>query len=253
VGWGRALDAAHRALTSRGADGAIAFLGSAGLSTEEAYLLARIADRLGTPHRAVHVDRGPERTIPTAKGGISGAEAGPNRRGAELAGLASREGGFGARDLLEGDAAGKCAVLVVADSDLGAAAHDPETVRRLREAGTLIVFGWADTPLAEAADVALPLATHAETEGTFVNVEHRLQRFDRAFPAPGQARQGVRVFADLLSRFDDAWSDEITAAEVFDRLAEELAPFAGLDFRHLPADGVQLEPATTAGRPDPES
>ena len=58
--------------------------------------------------------------------------------------------------------------------------------------GCLIVFGWADSPLAQAADVALPVAHHAEKDGTFVNVEWRLQRFARAFPPPGQARAGGR-------------------------------------------------------------
>jgi len=240
VAWKVALDAVHRSLTSRSSGGALAFLGSAHRSTEEAYLLGLIADQVGSPHRAVWVDEGPERSIPRPSGPISGTEAAPNRRGAQLAGMAARDGGFTARDLLEGDAADKCSVLVVADSDFGDAAHDPATVERLRKAETLIVFGWADTPLAEAADVALPLATHAESEGTFVNVQNRLQRFERAFPAPGQARPGVEVLADLLGRFDDAWNAEITTADVFDRLAGEKTPFAGLRFDRLPADGAVL-------------
>ncbi len=243
VSWKEALDAAYRALTSRSSDGALAFLGSAHRSTEEAYLLGLIADHVGSPHRAVWVDQGEEHSIPRPSGPISGTEAGPNRRGAELAGLAAREGGFTAHDLLEGAAAAKCSVLVVADSDFGEGAHDPATVARLRQAETLVVFGWADTPLAEAADVALPLATHAESEGTFVNVDHRLQRFERAFPAPGQARPGVEVLAELLRRFGDAWDDEVTTADVFDRLAGDRAPFAGLAFDRLPAEGAVLAPA----------
>jgi len=243
--WKQALDAVHRALTSRSTDGAVAFLGSAHLTTEEAFLLAKLADHVGSPHRAVVVDQGPERSIPRPDGPITGTEAGPNRRGAELAGLASREGGFSAQDLLEGAAAANCAVLVVADSDFGAGAHDPATVERLRKAGTLIVLGWADTPLAEAADIALPVATHAEQEGTFVNLEHRLQHFERAFPAPGQARPGIEVLADLLSRFDRDWTDEVTAAQVFDRIAGELAPFEGLKLAHLPPEGVRLEVTTS--------
>jgi predicted molibdopterin-dependent oxidoreductase YjgC len=58
-----------------------------------------------------------------------------------------------------------------------------------------VVLGWADSPLARAADVALPITTHAETGGTFVNVERRLQRFDRAFPAPGVCARGSKSWA----------------------------------------------------------
>jgi NADH-quinone oxidoreductase subunit G len=239
--WAAALDAVHHAMTSRSMSGAIAFLGSAHLSTEAAYALAQVADHVGSPHRAVWVDAGPERSIPNTHGGISGSEAGPNRRGAELAGLASREGGMSAEEISSGTGAERCAVLVVADSDLGEAAHDPESVERLRRASFLVVLGWADTPLARAADVALPVATHAETGGTFINVEWRLQRFERAFPAPGQARPAFEALADLLSRFDEGWSDRVTAAEVFDRLATEAAPLAGLRFDELPATGQPLE------------
>src|SRR6185295_18903448 len=124
-----------------------------------AYLFAKLADLVGTPHRSVAVDQGPERTIPNLHGGITGREAAPNRRGAELAGLARDLESTGGRsaissdDLLTGDAATQTALLVVCDSAFGAAAFDAETVARLRQAKQLIVFGWADSPLAQAADV----------------------------------------------------------------------------------------------------
>ena len=217
----------------------MAFLGSGFLTTEEAYLFATLADLLGTPHRSVPVDLGRPRTIPNLKGGITGREVAPNRRGAELAGLATRDGGLDASDLLDGDAAARCAALVVCDSDFGHAAHRPEVVERLRRAQFLVVFGWADSPLAQAADVALPVAHHAEKDGTFVNVEWRVQRFARAFPPPAQVRTGVEVLSDLLSRFDARWSGH-DAGRVFDRLARENPAFAGLSWDDLPATGAPL-------------
>jgi NADH-quinone oxidoreductase subunit G len=104
----------------------------------------------------------------------------------------------------------------------------------------LIVFGWADSPLAQVADVALPVATHAEKDGTFVNVEWRVQRFERACPAPGQARPAVEALSELLARYDARWAD-LTAPAVFDRLAGEIPAFAGLSWHHLPATGVELD------------
>ena len=251
TGWKEALDTVQAHLRSRSTGGAVAFLASGHLSTEEAWLLAKVADQVGSPHRAVAVDRGPERTLPNPKGDVTGREAAPNRRGAELAGLATPEGGLGAADLLEGDAASRCAVLVVADSDFGRGAHDPEVVARLRRAATLIVLGWADTPLAREADVALPTATHAEQDGTFVNVQGRLQAFERCFPAPGQTRPGAQVLADLLARFDDSWKDAAdrgeAGAEAFDRMAEEIDALGGLTWNRLPATGaVVLETEVTA-------
>jgi len=251
VSWKEALDAAYKKLRgvddgfarsgSAPAEGAIAILGSGFLTTEEAHLFAELADRLGTPHRAVAVDLGPEWHIPNLKGGITGREAAPNRRGAELAGLVPGASGMNAKDLLEGDGAARCALLVVADSDFGKAAWDEATVARLRQARTLIVFGWADSPLAKAADLALPLATHAEKTGSFVNVEGRVQRFTPAFPPPGLVRPGVEVLSELLARFDASLSG-LTPEEVFAHLAEDVPAFAGLALADLPATGAPLHP-----------
>jgi NADH-quinone oxidoreductase subunit G len=274
VSWRDALDLVARRLRGGGGgvgEGAVAFLGSGFLATEEAYLFARLADAVGSPHRSVAVDLGPRRTIPNLHGGISGREAAPNRRGAELAGLGKAAGAagesaaigsaIGARELVHGDAAARCAVLVVCDSDFGAAAYDPAAVERLRRARFLVVFGWADSPLARVADVALPLATHAEKDGTFVNVEGRVQRFAAAFPAPAQVRTGVEVLSDLLSRFADeagpaAAHDPAagrTAAAVFDELAARIPAFAGLSWHALPATGAALDLPAAQASPEPHS
>ncbi len=119
-------------------------------------------------------------------------------------------------------------------------------MERLREAKFLAVMGWADSLLARAADVVLPVATHAERAGTFVNAAWRVQRFEQAFPAPAQVRPGVEALADLLSRFDPKWST-VTPATVFDLMAEEVQAFSGLRYRTIAAEGTALP-----GMPAPE-
>ncbi len=242
-GWKEALDLVHREL--RAADGkSVSILGSSFLTTEEAYLLGKLADGIGTQHRAVPVDPGPLWTIPNTKGGISGTEAAPNRRGAELAGLSQVD----ADALFAGIDSSQ--ILIVADSDFGQAAHDPQVVERLRRAKLLIVFGWCDSPLAKAADIALPVATHAEKDGTFVNVEWRLQHFVAAFPAASQARPLVDALVELLARFDPSWS-KLSTGQVFDRLAGEHPAFAGLSWDDLPAVGVSLNVPQARAAMDP--
>jgi predicted molibdopterin-dependent oxidoreductase YjgC len=189
------------------------------------------------------VDSGPARRIPNPAGGITGRDAAPNRRGAELAGLVPGEGGFDAERLLLEDAAQQCATLFVADSDFGRAAHDPRVVERLRGARFLAVMGWAETPLSRVADLVLPAATHAEREGTFLNVDGRLQRFERAFPPPAQCRPAVEILADLLSRFDGKWAS-VTAPVAFDLMSEETPALAGARWATIPATGLRLAQAT---------
>ncbi|MEA2562485.1 MAG: NADH-quinone oxidoreductase subunit [Acidobacteriota bacterium] len=259
-GWKEALDLVHRRLRMRTSEGAVAFLGSGYLTNEEAWLAARLADYAGSRHRSVPVDLGAGWTIPNLKGGITGTELAPNRRGAELLGLrpgAGTEldetlGGVPHKDngkekpqildqdeLLLGDGASKCAVLVVLDSDFGRGAYTPEVVERLRRAQFLVVLGWADSPLAKVADVGLPVSTHAEKDGTFVNAEWRVQRFNAAFPAPGQTRSTVEVLSELLGRFEAKWAG-LTADKVFDRIGSEVPAFAGLTWHTLPATGSAL-------------
>ncbi len=243
--WKAALDAVARQLRSPRQAGANAFLGSGNLSNEEAFLLAKVADAVGSPHRAVLAEPGPERRIPTAKGGIRGREASPNRRGAELAGLAtSGAGSIDAELLLKGDGAMACSTLIVADSYLGGAANDPATVARLRKAQFLVVLGWADSALAQAADVVLPISTHAETSGSYVNSAGRIQPFAAAFPPPGQVRSGVEVLVDLLTRFDAAWEARGTQ-EVFLTMVQQARPFGSLPASPLALSGQPLANAAS--------
>jgi NADH-quinone oxidoreductase subunit G len=67
------------------------------------------------------------------------------------------------------------------------------------------------------AQVQLPLATFAETAGTFVNCEGRWQSFEAAVTPPGEARPGwkiLRVLGNLLAKpgFDYNTADEVRAA-----------------------------------------
>jgi NADH-quinone oxidoreductase subunit G len=243
LAWSAAVDAVATAI--RGArGGTFAFLGSANLTTEEAFTLSVLANWTGTSHRAVAVDHGPGRFVPNPQGGVHGHENGPNRRGAELGGLVPDTGGWSAAEIL-GDGAARCDVLVVADSDFGEAAWDPVRVERLRKAKFLVVLGWADSPLAQVADIALPTATHAERDGTFINSQERLQRFERAFPPPaGQGRPAIEVLHDVIEALGST-SPGASAEVVFNRMTSSIPVLRGLAYRKIPASGVSIAGAAS--------
>ena len=111
----------------------------------------RVLDAAGSTNRCTWSDRGVERAIPNTHGGIRGTETAPNRRGSELAGLAPVNGSWTAEQLVRGEAADDCSVLIVADADPGSTLHDPQVVDRLRRAELLVVLGWAETPLSRVA------------------------------------------------------------------------------------------------------
>jgi len=117
-------------------------------------------------------------------------------------------------------------------------------------------FGVAVTPYATDAmkawaSVLLPLATFAETSGTFVNLEGRWQSWAGCIAPPGEARPGwkiLRVLGNLLALpgFDYASSEEIR---------EELRSLAAAGEPPLPAErhvqdaaaAVQLAPVPIYG------
>jgi NADH-quinone oxidoreductase subunit G len=240
--WSEAISSVHRSLADAAAMGTVGIVARGAATTEEAFLLRLLADALETPHRGVLLEPGPERKIPNTHGGVTGREVTPNRRGAILAGLAGASPNGKAEAILAGDIRGNhSAVLVFDGGRAGAdnALEQPSAIEGLRQAQTLVVLGWAPTALAAAADVVLPIATHAETEGTLVNSQFRLQRFERAFPPPSGVRSGIEALTDLLRRFRPDF-EAADASAVFAVMAAQAPALDGVRLAELPATGLQL-------------
>ena len=76
----------------------------------------------------------------------------------------------------------------------------PAALHAMHEAECVVVFSsYITDSMKEYADVILPVATFAETEGTYVNAEGRWQTVERAVAAPGQARPAWRVLRVLAN------------------------------------------------------
>ncbi|RYD50738.1 MAG: NADH-quinone oxidoreductase subunit G [Sphingomonadales bacterium] len=86
------------------------------------------------------------------------------------------------------------------------------------EASFKVYIGHHGDKGAHHADVILPAATYAEKPGTYVNLEGRVQRADRAVFAPGDAREDWTILRAL--------SDKIGAALPFDSFEQLRAAMA---------------------------
>jgi NADH-quinone oxidoreductase subunit G len=168
------------------------FLGSANLSNEENFLIRKIADHVGSANRDAVVDKSRARTMKSKAAWVEGDHASPNYAGARDMGLSPRTGGYGLEDVLSGRA--KPEAILIADAAFSKIADDPEQVAVLRRAKFLAVAARTANALTRAADVVLPSSSLAEEEGTFTNVQGRVQKFERAFlPKPP-----VRAHWELL-------------------------------------------------------
>jgi NADH-quinone oxidoreductase subunit G len=97
-------------------------------------------------------------------------------------------------------------VLFVMGSDL---ALDPEVAEALQRVPTVVYLGAHDNATAKLASYVFPVATHAEQLGSFVNFQGRVQRFFKAFEAPGDAVAEWELLTRLGQLLDAkfGWSD----------------------------------------------
>ncbi|HEY3204585.1 MAG TPA: molybdopterin-dependent oxidoreductase, partial [Thermoanaerobaculia bacterium] len=214
---------------------AIFFLGSAHLSNEENFLLRKLADCLVCPNHDVVVDKSRVRKMKSKTEWVEGDDAAANFRGARDMGLAPGRGGYGLEAVLSGKASPE--VIVVADGAFAAMADDAEKVAILRRARFLAVLARTSNSLTRAADVVLPAASLAEKEGTFTNVQDRVQKFDRAF----LSRPPVRAHWELLLLLAVAlgWGDRNwTPADLLRQIAGEVEGYA--DVKESELEGGML-------------
>ena len=235
--WGEALDAVKRAFDQAKAEekssSKVIVLGSAFLTTEEAWLLATLSrDSLKLNAPEFTVDSGPRRRILNKKDGwLYGTEAAPNSRGCEAAGLTrAKEGGASPLALLlSKKSSSSPSVLYIADAHFSERCNDPAFVAELRKASVLIVHARKRNALTDTADVVLPAAPLSGKDGTFVNAKGRVQRIDRAILSPPLVRTDLEIFLHLGARwgaFDTQW----TARDVFDRMRKTVPGFADLSW-----------------------
>ncbi|HEY6842591.1 MAG TPA: molybdopterin-dependent oxidoreductase, partial [Thermoanaerobaculia bacterium] len=184
--WREALDAVEKAI--RGAKKMVV-IASANMTTEEAQ-----AAKKAFPNAqfALTVDPiGPIR-MKSRFEWLEGTQAAPNYRG-----VASIVGEGEIPDMNGVD------VLYICDAEFSDRAKDPAVIAELRKAKFVIVHSWDAThPLNEVADVLLPGTIHAEKEGTFTNLQGRVQEIHAAYAPKGQAVPDLEIYrriADALA------------------------------------------------------
>ncbi|GAC1515477.1 MAG: hypothetical protein NVS1B4_06090 [Gemmatimonadaceae bacterium] len=216
--WETGMDEAASLLRGRRAFAVV----SPNLSNEALYLLGELVRLTGGAGR-FRVEIGPEAPLDGVPGLALRAERAANVRGAELAGFVRADDPL--RDMRDGD------VLVIADEAL--TDRDTESVRR---AAHLLVVGTTLPLWAAGAAVVLPTSNLAEEDGTFTNVDGRVQRFLQAKAAPGDARPSFFVISDLVTALGGR-AGYFLAADAFAALAASHPSYRGLTYENLALRG----------------
>ena len=136
---------------------------------------------------------------------------------------ASLDRGWDAEEMLES----LSGLIVVADDPAAVLPSGQRARAALERIPFLVVLDAFDTPAVRAAHAVLPVASFAETEGTYTNMEGRVQKIRAATPPPGEAREGWKVLAELCTLFDagGGWS---SASEVFQEIVQAAPRYAAV-------------------------
>lgn len=156
-----------------------------------------------------------------------------------------------AADAMVGEVNG---LIVIADEP-GASLPSGAAYRQwLTELDCLIVLDAFATPTVQASHVALPIASPAESVGTYTNLEGRVQRLHPVVPPPGEARAGWWAVGELAAVFGLARTCE-SVADVQRDIAAAVPSYAGAlsGDAEAPAHAGairRLVPGTRAVEPD---
>ena len=215
----------------RGASGSAVILASGRASTESLGLVRRLVDRFEVT-AAVQVPTGPEAPLAGIPNLALRRERAPNLVGAELLGYTPHWEAAMRQAL-------SAAVVLVLDAELAEA----DAAALSAAQGLVIVLGTVLADVHRRAELALPVTTMAEENGTYVNRDRRVQRYQQARSQPGMARPAWWVAGEVLAGPGPSADAPSTAAEAFALLGRWWPAFAGFGYADLGLTGRVLEGA----------
>jgi NADH-quinone oxidoreductase subunit G len=136
--------------------------------------------------------------------------------------------GMGTWEMLEAAGAGQLqALIVMGPAPLRDIAGNALAQKAAAAAELLVVLDLSESPLSTIADVVIPIHSFAEKEGTYTNVEGRIQRLRQAIPPVSATPPDWRLMQDLANAWEAGWSYRQPAEVMRDVIAA--VPAYGID------------------------
>jgi NADH-quinone oxidoreductase subunit G len=105
------------------------------------------------------------------------------------------------------------------------------------QAELFVYLGSYPSPAMKNAHFVLPITTFAEQEGSYTNVQGRIQRFWPGIRSPEMARPGWLILGALLAELTET-AAPTRADEAFAKAAEDTAEFRGITYRDMGTRGA---------------
>jgi formate dehydrogenase (NADP+) alpha subunit len=135
---------------------------------------------------------------------------------------------------------GKIKAYYVVGMDIAYSVADATRVQEaLRKAEFIVFQDIFLTGSAKFADVILPATTFAEKDGTFTNLERRVQRVRKCIAPVGDSRPDWWITCEIARRMGGKGFDYKDPSEIMDEIARLTPSFAGISFKKLDDGGIQ--------------
>ena len=115
-----------------------------------------------------------------------------------------------------------------------------EDIEALKGLDFLVVQDIFHGPLTEIADVILPAASFAEKEGTYTNIERRVQLVQRAVKSPLDAKPELFSICQLAQAMDHEGFAYETPDDVLDELSRLNILYRGISMEQLEKEAVKV-------------
>ncbi len=230
-GWATALKEISAKLAAA-PRGSVAVVASARQTTEELYLLKKLATKLGAITDSVPRQGQADKLLVSA-------DRNPNTNGAIFTGIVDchAEMGRNLAKIADGIRSGSIRTLIVFGEDVTKHGIGVDLLAKLE---TLIVSDILPNATTAAATYLLPGCAHAEKRGTFVNVKGRVQKFMKAVEPKGDARAEGEFLHELVHNVTG--QNSFSSIEgLFNQMAHEVSALAGLEWAKVGDTGVTVQ------------
>jgi formate dehydrogenase (NADP+) alpha subunit len=133
------------------------------------------------------------------------------------------------------------AMLVIGDSANFSNGRLGDGLAALQNLEFLVAHDSFLSPPAQMADVVLPRSTFAEKDGTFTNLERRIQRLKPSIQLKNnESRPESWVICQIAKRMNASGFDYASAADIMEEIAQVSRIYAGVSYQRLEDEAVTI-------------
>jgi len=162
-----------------------------------------------------------------------------NPEGARRIGIKSKDG-LSVEKTIEEINKGKLKKMyIVGNEIIRDAENKKDILLSLSKLDFLVVQDTHLSDLCSVANVIFPSATFAEKEGTFTNINGRVQKINMAVPPPDKAKSDLEIFGEVARTLGKPF-DSVEPAMVMEEIALNVKGFKKVSYDKLGDTGIKI-------------